>query len=178
MVLGNDQRAVESYGEKHSTNPKKQIMNEELKAFQKYFDLREVVSKKTFDRYQQQAWQFFDPRLLAVVVWLRDGMKIPLVCNNWAKGGKFDERGFRSNLDPLCLEKTKAGKLYCTAHGRGQGIDLSSGKASANEIRQWIRKNINSCPYAIRLENDKSAPTWCHIDVCNTTDKKLVEFSV
>lgn len=153
-------------------------MNEELKSFQKYFDLREVVSKQVYDRYGQQAWQFFDSRLLAVVVWLREGMKIPLVCNNWANGGKFDERGFRANLDPSVATKTKKGQLYCSAHNRGQGIDLSSGKASANEMRAWIRKNINSCPYPIRLENDKSAPTWCHIDVCNVTDKPLVEFSV
>ena len=153
-------------------------MNESLKSFQKYFDLKEVVSKKTHDRYKQQAWQFFDPRLLDVVVWLREGMNIPLVCNNWAKGGKFDERGFRSNLDPLCYNKTKAGVLYCTAHNRGMGIDLSSGKATANEMREWIRENIATCPHPIRLESDKSAPTWCHIDVCNITDNMLVEFSV
>lgn len=153
-------------------------MNEELKEFQKYFDLREVVSKQVYDRYHEQAWQFFDSRLLAVVVWLREGMKIPLVCNNWAKGGKFDERGFRANLDPMMLKATKTPKLYCTAHSRGQGIDLSSGKATAEEMRTWIKQNIESCPYPIRLENGKSAPTWCHIDVCNTTDKMLVEFSV
>lgn len=153
-------------------------MNEIFKSFQKYFDLREVVSKQVYDRYDQQAWQFFDPRLLAVVVWLREGMKIPLVCNNWAKGGKFDERGFRANLDPLCKKKTLANTLYCTAHNRGMGIDLSSGKATANDMRKWIRQNISTCPFPIRLESDKSAPTWCHLDVCNTSEKKLIEFSV
>ena len=52
-------------------------MNEELKAFQRYFDLREVVSKQVYQRYGKQAWQFFDPRLLEVVLWLRKRLGIP-----------------------------------------------------------------------------------------------------
>ena len=148
-----------------------------LKEFKKYFDLREIVSKQVYQRYDEQAWMFFDPRLMEVVIWLRNGMGIPLVCNNWKNGGKLDERGFRANLDYTIASKTKKGELYCPAHGRGQGIDLSSGKADAKTIRQWIRQNISTCPYPIRLEDDKSAPTWVHIDVCNVTDKKLIEFS-
>ena len=148
-----------------------------LQEFQKYFDLREVVSKKVFERYGQQAWQFFDPRLLAVVVWLRKGMGIPLVCNNWANGGNLSQRGFRANLDPIVYDKTKAGKFYCSAHCRGMGIDLSSGRAYAPTIRQWIRDNAASCPFPIRLEDDISAPTWVHIDVCNLTDLTVIEFS-
>lgn len=148
-----------------------------LQSFQKYFDLREVVRKAVFLRYGQQAWQFFDPRLLDVVVWLRDGMGIPLVCNNWSRGGKLDERGFRDNLSPIVLDKTKANTLYASSHERGMGIDLSSGKATAEEIREWIRQHIDECPHPIRLENGKSAPTWCHLDVCNITANKLIEFS-
>lgn len=148
-----------------------------LKEFKKYFDLREVVSQQVYKRYGEQAWQFFDPRLLEVVVWLRRSMGIPLVCNNWATGGTLSQRGYRSNLEPIVLEKTKKGQLYCSAHCNGMGIDLSSGRANASAIRQWIRTHINECPHPIRLENDKSAPTWVHIDVCNVTDKKLIEFS-
>ncbi len=151
-------------------------MNEVLKEFQKYFNLKEVVSKQVYNRYGEQAWQFFDTRLFEVVVWLRKGTGLPLVCNNWANGGSLSQRGFRANLDPMVADKTKAGKLYCSAHCLGKGIDLSSGKASAKEIRAWIRWNIASCPYPIRLESDKSAPTWVHIDVCNATNQKLIEF--
>ena len=149
-----------------------------LEAFQQYFDLREVVSKQVYERYGTACWSFFDPRLLAVVVWLRKNMGIPLVCNNWASGGKFDERGFRSNLDPLVESKTKKGSLYCSSHSRGQGIDLSSGRATAPTIRWWICMHRAELPYPIRLESDKSAPTWVHIDVCNTGTEPIVEFSV
>lgn len=152
--------------------------NDILTEFKRYFDLREVVSKQVYERYGEQAWQFFDPRLLEVVLWLRKRLGIPLVCNNWANGGKFDERGFRANLDPMVADKTKAGKLYCSAHCLGKGIDLSSGRISAPHIRQWIKNHLPEVPYPIRLESDKSAPTWVHIDVCNVTDKMIVEFSV
>ncbi len=152
-------------------------MKETIEQFKKYFDLREVVSKKVFERYGEQAWQFFDPRLLEVVIWLRKSMGIPLVCNNWANGGSLQQRGFRANLDQMVYDKTKQGKFYCSAHCRGMGIDLSSGRATAPSIRQYIRTHMAQCPYPIRLEDDKSAPTWVHIDVCNTTNKKLIEFS-
>lgn len=153
-------------------------MNEELERFKRYFDLKEVVSKQVYNRYGQQAWQFFDPRLLAVVVWLREGLGIPLVCNNWANGGTLSQRGFRSNLEPIVATKTRLNELYCSAHCLGKGIDLSSGRMSAPHIRQWIKNHLPEVPYPIRLESDKSAPTWVHIDVCNVTDKMIVEFSV
>ena len=146
-----------------------------LRTFKQYFDLREVVSKQVYERYGQQAWSFFDLRLLAVVVWLRQNLGIPLVCNNWAKGGQLDERGFRANLDPLVANKTKAGKLYCTAHSRGQAIDLSSGKMTAEEMRRWIRQHREDLPFPIRMEKDVN---WLHIDVANVTNEILVEFKV
>lgn len=145
-----------------------------LRTFKQYFDLREVVSKQVYERYGQQAWSFFDLRLLAVVVWLRQNLGIPLVCNNWAKGGQLDERGFRANLDPTVASKTKAGKLYCTAHSRGQAIDLSSGKMTAEEMRRWIRQHREDLPFPIRMEKDVN---WLHIDVANVTNEILVEFS-
>ena len=146
-----------------------------LREFRKFFDLREVVSKQVYERYGQAAWTFFDLRLLAVVVWLRQNLNIPLVCNNWAKGGQLDERGFRANLDPTVASKTKAGKLYCTAHSRGQALDLSSGKMTAEEMRRWIRQHREDLPFPIRMEKDVN---WLHIDVANVTNEILVEFKV
>ena len=144
-----------------------------LRTFKQYFDLREVVSKQVYERYGQQAWSFFDLRLLAVVVWLRQNLGIPLVCNNWANGGKFDERGFRANCDPIVKKKTMAGTLYCSAHSRGQAIDLSSGSMTAEEMRRWIRQHREDLPFPIRMEKDVN---WLHIDVANVTNEILVEF--
>lgn len=145
-----------------------------IKYFQKYFSLEELFSKAVVKKYGEQAWSFLDPRLLEVLIWVREGMGIPLVINT----SSLQQRGFRENTCQIVADKTKAGVIYASAHTLGKGVDFSSGRATAPTIRQWIRKHIDECPQHIRLESDKSAPTWVHIDVCNNTENKLVEFSV
>lgn len=139
---------------------------------QKYFALQELVSAAVYQKYGEFAWNVFDTKLLDVLVWLRGCLGIPLVCNT----KQHQQRGFRENTCQIVTEKTKARQMYLSGHTLGKAVDLSSGDMSAKDIRKWIRANIDSCPWPIRLENDKSAPTWVHIDVMNNTSK-LIEFS-
>lgn len=143
----------------------------------KYFTLPELVSRDVYKKYSDFAWRVFDTRLLDVIVWLREGLGIPLVCNNWATGGQLQQRGYRENTCQIVSDKTKAKQIYLSPHPLGKGVDLSSGQMSAKDIRRWIRANIDSCPWPIRLENDKSAPTWVHIDTMNELPSKLIEFN-
>lgn len=149
-------------------------MTELIQNIKHYFDLHELVGRDVYAKYGEFAWAFLDHRLLEVILWLREGLGIPLVCNT----SSLQQRGLRTNLSPLVQEKTKAGRLYLSAHCLGKGVDLSSSKMSANDMREWIRQHIDECPHPIRLEGDKSAPTWLHIDVLNITDNKLVVFEV
>lgn len=139
----------------------------------RYFSLKELVSESVYKRYGEFAWAFFDPRLFDVLVWLREGTGVPLVCNT----KQLQQRGYRENTCQIVRDKTRDGQMYCSAHMLGKGVDLSSGAMSAKDMRKWIRANVCSCPWPIRIENDKSAPTWLHIDVMNETDNKLIEFS-
>lgn len=139
----------------------------------KYFGLGELVSAKVLNKYGAFAWNVFDPRLLDVLLWIREGLGIPLVVNT----KQLQQRGFRENLSQIVKDKTKAGQLYLSGHTIGKAVDFSSGAMSAVAIRRWIRANIGSCPWPIRIEDDKSAPTWVHIDVMNNTESKLIEFS-
>lgn len=149
-------------------------MTDTIQNIKRYFALPELVGREVAAKYGEFAWSFLDSRLLDVILWLREGLCVPLVCNTPA----LQQRGLRTNLSPLVQDKTKAGRLYLSAHCLGKGVDLSSGKMSAKDMRKWIRQNIDECPHAIRLEGDKSAPTWLHVDVLNTTDNKLVIFEV
>lgn len=139
----------------------------------KYFALNELVSQRVAAKFGTQAWSFLDPRLLDVLVWLRSGLGIPLVCNT----ASLQQRGYRENTSQIVREASAKNTLYCSAHTRGQAVDLSSGSMSAKDIRRWIRDNIGTCPHPIRIESDRSAPTWVHIDVCNISGNKLQEFS-
>lgn len=142
---------------------------ETIRSIKRYFSLSELVDAETYKKYGEFAWAFLDPRLLEVILWLREGLGIPLVCNTSA----LQQRGLRTNLSPLVQDKTKAGKLYLSAHCLGKGVDLSSGKMTAEAMRVWVRQHIDECPYPIRMEKDVN---WLHIDVMNTTENKLVEF--
>ena len=149
-------------------------MTEKIQNIKRYFALPELVGREVYAKYGELAWAFLDTCLLEVILWMREGLGIPLVCNTVA----LQQRGLRTNLSPLVQEKTKAGKMYLSAHCLGKGVDLSSSKMSANDMRRWVRQHIAECPHPIRLEGDKSAPTWLHIDVMNITDNKLVIFEV
>lgn len=149
-------------------------MNPIVEHFRRYFKLTEVVDQQTDRRDGDKAWGYFDMRLLEVMIWIREGLGIPLVINTKDR----QQRGLRTNICQIVKQKTLAGILYISGHLLGKAFDFNAyeNRMTPKQIRQWIRDNIASCPYPIRLESDKSAPTWVHIDVCNVTDQKLIEF--
>lgn len=175
-------------------------LKESVEAVKKYFSLEELVSKDVFERYGAQAWTFFDPRALETLYILRkDILQVPLVVNNWKSGGQHQQRGLRANMDSMMLAKAdeyftakylgkksekeleelrKKKLYYMTAHSLGNGFDFSSGKMTASDMRKKIEENKDMLPYPIRLENDKSAPTWCHFDMENITNDKIQYFGV
>ena len=145
----------------------------------KFFDIRELVSKAVYDKYQTNAWRFFDPRLLETLLILRkDILCVPLVCNNWRSGGKLQQRGLRENTCEMVSKKTKAGAMYLSAHTLGKAVDLSSAKMDADRMRKLIKEHSDKLPYPVRVEDGKSAPTWLHIDVacCQTQREKVFVF--
>ena len=143
-------------------------MNDIILNIKRYFALPELVGHEVYAKYGEFAWSFLDHRLLDVIIWLREGLGIPLVCNTAA----LQQRGLRTNISPLVQEKTRAGRMYLSAHCLGKGVDLSSSKMSAKDMRKWVMQHIDECPHPIRIEGDKSATTWLHIDVMNITDNK------
>ena len=128
----------------------------------KYFDISELVSNAVYTKYGQSAWRFFDTALIETLIALRtDILKVPLICNNWKSGGSFSQRGFRENIAPLVWSKTNAGVLYCSAHCLGKGVDLSSSKMTAEQMRTAIKKLAYKLPHKVRMEDGVS---WLHID--------------
>lgn len=128
----------------------------------KYFDISELVSKAVYTKYGQSAWRFFSTDLLETLIALRtEILKVPLVCNNWKSGGSYTQRGFRENTCELVAEKTKKGTMYLSAHTIGKGVDLSSGKMTAAQMRTAIKKLAYKLPHKVRVEDGVN---WLHID--------------
>lgn len=138
----------------------------------KYFKIQELVDKQTYTRWGDNAWNFLDDRLLeTILVIRRDILKVSLVCNDWAWGGKNQQRGLRTNLSPLVKEKTDRGILYLSQHCMGKAVDFVSSKMTAEQMRQLIKQNENKLPYKCRIEHRDSAPTWLHVDVMTSVSQ-------
>lgn len=141
-----------------------------MKTIKDYFSIKELVCKDVADKWGDVAWNFFDPRLLETILFIRGNLGKPMTINNWASGGTFSQRGLRCNLCDLVKDKKT---LYCSSHMRGQGVDFDVKGMSAEAARQWIINNAFRFPYPIRLEKDVN---WVHLDVCNNTTTKVIQF--
>lgn len=130
-----------------------------------YFEIQELVCKHVYDKFGESAWGFFDPRLLETLYVIRTKIGLPIYVNNWAIGGNLSQRGIRCTVCSLVREKVDLRKVYMSTHMQGNGIDFDVKGMTPNEVRQWIVKNQILLPYPVRLEDDESAPTWCHLDL-------------
>lgn len=134
----------------------------------KYFKLYELVSEQVYRKYGETAWQFFDPRLLKTIVWIRKKLNKIITINTWYWNGEFNERGLRANLDSIVKNATDSNRLYLSPHIQGAAIDFDVKGMKAEEVRQWLIENKSDLPYSIRLEKDVN---WVHLDVRETKEK-------
>lgn len=144
-----------------------------IREVQRFFSLRELVDEPTYKKYGDFAWNFFDTRLLETLLFVREYvLKVPMTINNWITGGRFDERGLRTNLSPIILEKTKKNSLSMSAHSTGKGVDFDAKGMTAAEVRSAIQAASKRLPHPVRLED---GVTWVHIDMYNDGSKEKVQ---
>lgn len=118
----------------------------------RYFDIKELVCPHIYDKFREYAWQFFDPRLLDVLLVIRENINSPIIVNNWSSGGDLSQRGYRCNLCSIPKEKTSLEKLYMSAHCQGMAIDFNVNGMSVEDVHKWINDNKILLPHPIRLE--------------------------
>jgi hypothetical protein len=134
-----------------------------------YFRIDELVCKHVADKFGDAAWSFFDPRLLEVLLFVREGLDKEIYVNLPDYG--LYQRGLRCNLCSLVKDRVLCNILYCSPHVRGQAVDFSVKEMSAVSVRAWLIQHKSDLPYAIRLE---SSVEWVHLDVSvpqDVTDK-------
>lgn len=152
-----------------TTIDKRQTIIAELKGF---FHIKELVCNHTYAKFGERSWQFLDTELLETLLFLRrDLLKVPLVCNT----STLKQRGLRCNMCQIVKDKTAAGVSYLSAHVNGAGLDLSSAKMTAQQMRQLIIANAKNMPHKCRIEKDVN---WLHIDIFDdpTYDGKVKQF--
>jgi len=157
------------------------MIDEEIyKEIKEYFTIEEFVSKKVFVKYGERAWMFICPRLLHTLLIIRKELGRPMTINNWAFGGKFSQRGLRSNLSSIFMSKFAKGRMYLSAHVMGRAVDFDVKGMSAEDVRNWLVDNAELFPYKIRLEwhMNRSKISWMHLDMFHTKNEKVYKFNI
>ena len=144
-----------------------------IERIKKYFDIEELVCRHVYSRFGEKAWDFFDRRLLEVLLFVREGIGKPIYVNNWQIGGSLSQRGIRCNVCALVQEKSRLEKVYMSTHLQGNGIDFDVKGMTAEEVRRWIYANRVMLPHKVRLESDV---TWVHLDTRNYSNEKVLYF--
>ena len=135
-----------------------------------YFNIEEMVCHDVYKAFGQQAWSFFDPRLLITLDRIREVINKPIIINNWKSGGKFDERGFRCTNCELVKKSIAEGQISVSPHMTGQAVDFDVVGLLSEEVRNWIVVKRNLWPYPIRLEADVN---WVHLDTRAYKEEKV-----
>jgi len=131
-----------------------------------YFSASEFVDSTVYKKYGENSFKFIDTDLLYCILIIREELGKPITINNWKSGGKFSQRGLRTNISSIVKKKSDSGRLYLSAHLFGRAIDFDVKGMSAEEVRMWIKDNSHLFPCKIRLEHHlKGNPiNWVHLD--------------
>jgi len=136
-----------------------------------YFGIKELVDERTFNRWGDRSWRYFDRDLLLTLLFIREELNRPITINNWSFKNPgpviFVERGLRTNVCPIVKGRTEKDDLYLSAHVLGKAIDFDVKGMTAEEVRNWLIKNKDRLPCKIRLEHKKDGEpiNWVHLDV-------------
>ena len=123
----------------------------------KYFGIHELVGSRTFKKYGDRAWRFFGTNALHALLIVRENIDAPITVNS----GNREQRGLRTNIQPLVRDKAERNQLYISAHILGRAFDFDVKDMTAEQVRDWIVENEELFPFKIRLEDGVS---WVHMD--------------
>lgn len=136
----------------------------------KYFNIKELVSRRVYDAYGEFAVYLLDNTAIKVLENIREILGVPLVCNNWARGGTRQYCGYR---EKGCGVGTPNGYHY-----KGMAFDLVSSKMTAKDMWNKLEENQDKLIHPIRIEkwDDVGEISWLHFDLGDTHGQKIYFF--
>lgn len=134
----------------------------------KYFKIQELVPKSVYDQRGELQWELLDPTTLMVLDNIREEFG-PTVCNDWVWGGRFQQRGLRT--DP------NVGAQY-SQHRYGRAFDIHFEQISVDVARESIISFIE-------MGDERFTPikgigihsSFLHFDTRNTKTLKTFTYS-
>jgi hypothetical protein len=131
----------------------------------KYFKIYELVDKKTYAIYGDEAWKFFNPEALIALDDLREFFGCAITVNNWWDNkGTFQWRGYRTP------EKAKELGSPHSQHAIGNAFDCDIEDYTAEDARDIIVLNKDD-PKLKRIMRLEDKVGWVHLDLLKVTDR-------
>lgn len=125
-----------------------------------YFKAHELVDPVTYKIYgEKKSFRFIDKQIIAILQFLRDYYKSPIIINNYKFGGKLKNRGLR-------LEGKYFKRYSC--HSFGRAVDINVKNVDSAKLQNDILNVLHEELKLLGLTAiEKDTPTWTHISVSN-----------
>lgn len=122
------------------------------------FILEEFVPKILFDYRAEKSIEMIDMRLVSLVESIRSWFNKPITINDWHKGGKLNDCGYR-------MPDSKTGATL-SQHKFGRAADIHfSGITDYEAIRKEIQDNWIAFKDFGLTTIEAGTSTWLHVDI-------------
>lgn len=123
-----------------------------------HFDIREWIPSELYTKFGASSIRFIDKRAVEAAEFIRNWFGVSMTINDWHKGGKFQNRGFR--LHPV-------GTATLSSHLYGRAFDYNLKGLTAQHIFKEIMDNevlFYKAGITV-MENVEFTPGWTHNSV-------------
>jgi len=134
-----------------------------------FFDIRELVPPQIYKIYLSDSIMFLNQNALNMLYRVRVYFNLPIIVNNWHRGGKLKYRGYRPAFTRIGAKNSQ--------HKLGNAFDFNVIGISSDEVNKEIQKHYKVLGVTT-LEDKRFSPTWTHIDCRNLgyrTQLKIVK---
>ncbi len=132
-----------------------------------HFTLQEFVPREVFERMGADALSLIDPKLIELAEFVRVFFGKPMIINNWASGGQYNESGYREASSTTGAAKSQ--------HKLGKAIDIKIPGLKPKFIYEQILANeAQFMAHGLTtMENIEFTTTWNHLDIRVTGKAKI-----
>ena len=138
-------------------------------AISENFFLDEFIPPEIYTARGSQSIQLLDMRIIMGVQKLRELANVPFTVNNWARGGRFKERGLRS-------ANTTTGARW-SQHKYGRAVDIDPQGITIAQLFAILKANEKwfiERSFITTVENISATPSWLHVDCRYTGQDSLL----
>jgi hypothetical protein len=132
----------------------------------KYFNIYELVDKKTFEEHGTDAFDLFNPEALIALDNLREFFGSSVTVNNWHEvNGGTQWRGWRTP------EKAKELGAPHSQHAKGNAFDCDIHGYTAQQARMIIKSHKDD-PLLEKIMRVEGGKPWLHFDLAELPEGK------